>query len=325
MRRRDVIAALGATMVWPRPVRAQQPRLPVAGWLNGGAVETSTENTDAFRKGLAESGFVEGRNVAIEYRFANSEIHRLPELAADLVRHRVAVIVASSISAALAAQAATKTIPIVFRTGADPVQARLVASLNRPGGNVTGINDMSLELGAKRLGLLNVLVPQAKRIAVLVDPTSTVGEAYFKDAQTAATTIGKGVEVYHASTNDEIDAAFEAILQKLPDALMVSPDVVFSERRVQVVTLASRHGLPAIYTAREYPQVGGLMSYGANLPDASRLAGTYAGRILKGSKPAELPVMRATKFEFVINMQTAKSLGIDVPPNLLALADEAIE
>jgi putative tryptophan/tyrosine transport system substrate-binding protein len=303
MRRRDIIAALGTTIAWPRAVRAQQPRLPVAGWLNGGAVETSTENTDAFRKGLAEAGFVEGRTVAIEYRFANSEIQRLPELAADLVRRRVAVIVASSISAALAAQAATKTIPIVFRTGADPVQAQLVASLNRPGGNVTGINDMSLELGAKRLGLLNVLVPQAKRIAVLVDPSSTVGEAYFKDAQTAATTIGKGVEVYHASTNDEIDAAFETILQKRPDALMVSPDVVFSERRVQVVTLASRHGIPAIYTLRIFAQIGGLMSYGANLADASRLAGAYAGRILKGDKPGELPVMRATKFEFVINSQ----------------------
>jgi putative ABC transport system substrate-binding protein len=303
MRRRDIIAALGTTIAWPRAVRAQQPRLPVAGWLNGGAVETSTENTDAFRKGLAEAGFVEGRTVAIEYRFANSEIQRLPELAADLVRRRVAVIVASSISAALAAQAATKTIPIVFRTGADPVQAQLVASLNRPGGNVTGINDMSLELGAKRLGLLNVLVPQAKRIAVLVDPSSTVGEAYFKDAQTAATTIGKGVEVYHASTNDEIDAAFETILQKRPDALMVSPDVVFSERRVQVVTLASRHGIPAIYTERIFAQIGGLMSYGANLADASRLAGAYAGRILKGDKPGELPVMRATKFEFVINSQ----------------------
>jgi len=325
MRRRDIIAAVGASIAWPLAVRAQQQRLPVAGWLNGGAVETSTENTDAFRKGLAEAGFVEGRNVAIEYRFANSEIQRLPELAADLVRRRVAVIVASSISAALAAQAATKTIPIVFRTGADPVQARLVASLNRPGGNVTGINDMSLELGAKRLGLLNVLVPQGERIAVLVDPTSTVGEAYFKDAQTAAKTIGKRVEVYHASTNDEIDAAFEAILQKRPDALMVSPDVVFSERRVQVVTLASRHGLPAIYTAREFAQIGGLMSYGANLADASRLAGAYAGRILKGDKPAELPVMRATKFEFVINMQSAKALGIEVPPNLLALADEAVE
>jgi len=325
LRRRDFITLLGGAAACPLAARAQQAGMPVIGYLAGGTPDAGARITAAFRKALDEAGFFEGRSVTIEYRFANNEIDRLPELAADLVRRRVAVIVASSIDAARAAQAATTTIPIVFRTGSDPIEANLVASLNRPGGNVTGINDMGSVLGARRLGLLHEMLPRATRFAFLVDPNSTTADPYIEDARAAAAAIGSQIEVFGAGTNGEIDSAFAAILQKRLDALLVSSDVLFFTRRVQVVTLATRHAVPTIYSYREAAEIGGLMSYGTSLADASRLAGLYTARILKGEKPADLPVMRSTKFEFVINLQTARTLRIDVPPTLLATADEVIE
>ena len=326
MRRRDFITLLSGTVAaWPVAARTQQQAVPVVGYLSGGTPDAGARLIAAFRKALDEAGFVEGRSVTLEYRFANDEIGRLPELAADLVRRRVGVILASGVDAARAAQAATRTIPIVFRAGSDPIEANLVASLNRPGGNVTGINDMGAVLGAKRLGLLHDMLPRATRFAVLVDPNSTVADRYIEDARAAAAAIGLQIEVFDAGTNGEIDSAFAAILQKHNDALLVSSDVIFFTRRVQVVTLATRHAVPTLYSYREAAEIGGLMSYGTSLTDASRLAGFYTARILKGEKPADLPVMRSTKFEFVINLQTARTLRIDVPPTLLATADEVIE
>jgi putative tryptophan/tyrosine transport system substrate-binding protein len=280
----------------------------------------------AFRKGLSETGFVEGRNVAIEYRWAHDDFARLPELAADLVRRRVAVIAAPGSSpGGLAAKAATTTIPIVFSTGVDPVQAGLVASFNRPGGNVTGILSMSLELGPKRLGLLHELLPGAARFAMLIDPTSPNAESEVTDLQAAAATIGRQIEVFYAGTNRDIDTAFASLVQKRSDALWVAPNTLFINRRVQIVTLAARHAVPAAYPDRQITEVGGLMSYGSSQADIHRQVGIYTGRILKGEKPADLPVMQPTRFEFVINLQTARTLGIEVPPTLLALADEVIE
>jgi putative ABC transport system substrate-binding protein len=300
--------------------------MPVVGYLYSGAPETSTYLLAAFRKGLSETGYVEGRDVLIEYRFANNEDDRLPELAADLVRRRVAVIVTPGTpAAALAAKAATTAIPIVFRTGVDPVQLGLVQSFSRPGGNMTGVNTMAAELGAKQLGLLHELIPKAACFALLVNPTNPNTDSVVKDMQTAAAAIGRQIEILTASTKDDIDAAFAKLLEKRADALLVGAEGLFNNRRVQLVTLAARHAVPTIYAVSDFIEVGGLMSYGASPADQFRQAGVYTGRILKGEKPTDLPVLRATKFELVINLQTAKTLGIFVPPNLLAQADQVIE
>jgi putative ABC transport system substrate-binding protein len=324
MRRRELVTLLGvAAVAWPLAARAQQP---VVGYLYSGAPETSAYMVEAFRNGLSEQGFSEGRNVAIEYRWANHEPERLPELAADLVRRRVAVIVAPGTSAGvLAAKAATTTIPIVFRTGGDPIELGLVASLNRPGGNVTGVNAMSLETVAKRLGLLHDLLPRAARFAVLFNPNDPNAGQYLKDLQGAAAAIGRQVEFFGASNIREIDVAFAGLAQKRPDALLVVSQGLLNNRRVQIVTQATRHGLPAIYPNREFAEIGGLMSYGASGTDQFRLTGVYTARVLKGEKPADMPVLRASKFDLVINLQTAKVLGIEIPTSLLAAADEVIE
>jgi putative tryptophan/tyrosine transport system substrate-binding protein len=328
MRRREFIALVGSTAAaWPLAAHAQQPsQLPIIGFLSPASSEVYTERLRAFRSGLKEAGYVEGENVAIEYRWAENQIDRLPELAADLVRRQVAVIATpGSTPAALAAKAATSTIPIVFTSGGDPVALGLVASLNRPGGNATGISDMGGELAAKQLGFLHELLPTATHFAMLAHPNNPIPELMFRDAQAAAAAIGGQFEVLTASTNREIDEAFAMFMQAQVDACLVSPDVFLSSRRVRIVMLAAHYKLPAIYYQRDFPEVGGLMSYGINPVDRERLVGAYVGRILKGEKPADLPVQRSTKFEFVINLQTAKLLGLNVPPTLLALADEVIE
>ena len=330
--RRELLAALGgaATMssnLWPRAARAQQPAMPVIGFLHAGSPEANARFAAGFRKGLGETGYVEGRDVAIEYRWAHGESDRLPELAADLVRRGVAVIAApGSIAAALTTKAATTTIPIVFMTGADPVQTGLVASLNRPGGNVTGIAGMNVELTAKQLGLLHELLPGAARIAVLVNSNDLSNELVIRrDVQAAAAAIGRQVEFLTTTSARDIGPAFTTLVQNRAGALLIGPDALFTNRRVQLATLAARHALPTIYHIREFPEVGGLMSYGPNFMDLYREAGIYTGKILKGQNPAELPILQATKFEFVINLQTAAALGLEVPPKLLALADEVIE
>jgi putative ABC transport system substrate-binding protein len=330
MKRRELIAMLGGAAVapsflWPLTARAQQP-MPVIGYLEAGAPESSARLVAAFRKGLDETGHVEGRNVAIEFRWAQNDYERLPELATDLLRRGVAVIVTPvSIVAALAAKAATATIPIVFATGADPIRVGLVASLNRPGGNVTGVSFMNLELGAKRLEILNELLPGAARFAVLVNPRNPTSESFMTDVRAAASALGRQIETLFADTELEIDAAFATLVQKRADALVVSPDSLFLSRRAQLATLAARHKVPAIYPGGEYVAAGGLIGYGASFTDAIRQAGVYTGRILKGAKPNDLPVVQPTKFELVINLKTAKALGIAVPRPLIALADEVIE
>jgi ABC-type uncharacterized transport system substrate-binding protein len=323
--RREFITLLGGAAVsLPLAARAQQP-MPVIGFLHNGMPDQSTHLVAAFRKGLSEAGYVEGRNVAIEYRWAQNELDRLTELAADLVRSRVAVIATGTTNATLAAKAATTTIPIVFQAAVDPVQAGLVVSLNRPGGNVTGVNSMSGELGAKRLGLLHELVPGAKRFAYLSTTTSPAKESAFTNAQAVALALGLQIEILYADTNDEIDTAFESLVQKRIDALLVSESPRFQQRRVQVAALATHHRVPAVYADREIAVAGGLMSYGPNLADSIRQSGIYVGRILKGEKPADLPVIRAVSFELVINLHTAKLLRLTFPPDLLAIADEVIE
>ena len=300
--------------------------MPVVGFVYPGVPELSTGIVAAFRKGLNEAGFIEGRNVTVEFRFAYNDNARLPELAADLAQRRVAVIATpGSTPSALAAKAATATIPIVFGIGPDPVEIGLVASLNRPGGNITGVSSMNAELGAKRLGLLHELLPTAVRFAVLVNPNNRNAEALTRDAQATASALSRQVEVLPASNTREIDAAFVSLLQKRADALLVSPDPLFDSRRVQLVTLATHHRLPTIYSFRENVEIGGLMSYGSSAAERDRQVGIYTGRILKGEKAAELPVIRAAKFEFVINLQTAKVLGLNVPQALLATAVEVIE
>ena len=325
--RRELLAALGgAAATWPLAARAQQPAMPVIGFLHTASPDGNAGRVRAFREGLKEAGFVEGESVAVEYRWAEYQLDRLPALADELVRRPVAVIVApAGPPVAFAAKAATKTIPIGFIVAEDPVKLGLVASLNRPGGNLTGINFLNAELAAKRLGLLRELVPGAVRIAVLVDPTSTTTESTLRDVRAASRAMGLQIQVLNASTSREIDAIFESFVRARPDALFPAVSAFFVDRRVQLALQAMLHRLPGIFPAREHVDAGGLMSYGASLTDAYRQVGVYTGRILKGAKPADLPVVQSSKFELVINHQTARMLGITVPPTLLATADEVIE
>ena len=325
MRRREFIAGLGATAAWPAVSRAQQPDTPVVGFLLAGSPEGNGDRVAALLQGMSEAGFVEGRNVTVEYRWTYGDAARGSELAADLVNRRVAVIAAFTAAQALRAKAATATIPIVFVAYADAVQVGLVTSLSRPGGNVTGINSMQAELGAKRLELLHQLRPQAHRFGVLVNPLVPAFESDIAFAQAAAKAMGLSLEVLTATTNREIDAAFARAVEQRVDAMAIARSQLFLDRRIQLTTLTIRHALPAIFYERGFPEVGGLMSYASRPTDQYRQAGIYVGRILKGEKPADLPVVQPTKFELVINMQTARLLGIEVPPALLAVADEVIE
>jgi len=323
--RREFIAGLGGAAAWPLAVRAQQPAAPVIGFLGSPSSDAYANIVAAFRAGLGEAGYVEGQNVAIEYRWALNESSRLSELAADLVRRQVSAIAAIGALAALAVRAATATIPIVFTTEIDPVETGLVASLNQPGSNVTGISGMGVELVGKQLGLLHELMPGARRFAVLVNPINKNAEPIVINLKAAASAFAVQLEVLNATTNREIDTAFATLVQNRLDAVIVPSVPLFVSRRVQLATLATHYALPAIFTGREYAEAGGLMSYAASRTDEARQAGIYTGRVLKGEKPADLPVMRAVKFEFIINLQTARTLNIDIPAKLLAIADEVIE
>ena len=328
MKRRAFLTLLGgAAAAWPLVTHAQQPAMPVIGFLSVTSAGEQPHLLAAFRQGLSEVGYVEGQNVLIEYRWAEGQYNRLPELAGDLIRRHVSVIVTSaSIPAALAAKAATKAIPIVFGVGDDPVKLGLVASLSRPDSNATGINFFASELTAKRLGLLRELLPKAVRIGALVNPSNVdTAERAVKDVKAAAPAIGLQIQVLNASTSDEIDAAFATLVSERADALLVAADAFFNGRRVQIAISAARHLIPTIYSVRDYAEAGGLISYGTDVPDAVRQQGVYAGRILKGTKPADLPVVQSTKFELVINLRTAKTFGVEVPSSLLARADEVIE
>jgi putative ABC transport system substrate-binding protein len=314
----------GAAAAWPLAARAQQPAMPVVGFLDAGSAAERTQQVAAFRKGLAEGGYQEGQNVALEFRWAEGQYSRFAELAADLVRRRVSVIaIPGSGTGALAAKTATTTIPLVFGAGGDPVKEGLVASLSRPGGNATGVNFFTVELVAKRMQILREVVPAAKQIAVLVNPTDPEGYQTLRDVEAAAS--GQQILVHEVATGRDIDAAFARMAGEKTDALFVAPGTFFNTRRVQLTVLAARHALPAIYPVRAYPEAGGLISYGTDILDAFRQVGVYTARILKGAKPADLPVLQSTKFELVINLNTARALGLDVPPTLIARADEVIE
>jgi putative ABC transport system substrate-binding protein len=329
VRRRDFILGLGGAAafspIWPMAAHTQA-RTPVIGFLNNQSPDTNADRLRAFRQGLKDTGYVEGENVTIEYRWAENQPDRMPMLATELVHRQVALIVTTIGTApALVAKSATATIPIVFAVGGDPVRLGLVANLARPGGNLTGINYFNSELVAKRLELLREMVPAATRVAVLVYPTGPTAETTMRDAEPAARAMGLQVQIFRAGTSREIDAAFAAMVQERSDAVYVGNETFFNSRRVQLVHQATLHKLPTAYSQRQYPEVGGLMSYGTNVTNAFRQVGVYAGRILRGAKPADLPVVQATKFELVINAQTARMLGLAVPPTLLATADEVIE
>ena len=327
MRRREFITLLGASAAtWPLAARAQQRSQPLIGFLDTRSPDELADRLRAFREGLKEAGYVEGENVTILYRWADNKIDRMPALAADLVRRRVAALVAPTTAAALTAKAASNTIPTIFSVGSDPVALGLVSSLNRPGGNATGVNSFLNELVEKRLELLREFVPNANYVAVLVNPTNVaLAETMRRDAEAAAGPLALRIKLFNAATGDEIHAAFEQIALERPDALFLGSDPFFLPRRVQLATLATRHGLPTSFSARYGPEVGGLMSYGTNINDSMHQVGIYTGRVLKGEKPAGLPIVQATRFELVINLSTAKALGLKVPANLLAIADEVIE
>jgi putative tryptophan/tyrosine transport system substrate-binding protein len=327
VRRRDFIALIGgASLTWPLSARAQQSAMPVVGFLGGGSLDTDADRVRALRQGLSEAGYVEGRNVTIEYRGAEGQYERLPALAADLVRRQVDVIAAyGGTASVLAAKAATSSIPIAFMTAADPVKFGFVASLNRPGGNLTGVTILSVEVGAKLFELLHELAPRATVVALLVNPTSPLTETLSTNAQAAARALGLELHVLNASTERDFDTIFATWVQLRAGALVIGPDPFFTNSSAQLAALALRHVVPAIHEAREFAEAGGLVSYGPRISDAWRVAGVYAGRILKGEKPADLPVQQVTKVELIINLKTAKTLGIDIPPSLLARADEVIE
>jgi len=326
--RRAFISLIGgAAVAWPLAAGAQQPAMPIVGLVGPRSPEESTRLGAAFRKALNETGYIEAQNVMVEYHWLEGKYDRLPALMADLVRRRVAVIATPAFTAAApVVKAATTTIPIVFGVAEDPVKLGLVASFARPGGNATGINFLVSEVAAKRLGLLHDLVPKAVRIAVLINPANApTAETTLRETSEAAHGLGLQIQILNASTSREIEAAFATLVRERPDALFIAPDGFFTSRRVQFATLAAHHRVPAAYFSREFVEVGGLMSYGSDISDVYRQVGVYTGQILKGAKPADLPVVQSTKFEFVINMQTAKALGLEVPPQLLASADEVIE
>ena len=327
MRRREFITLIGgAAASWPLAAQAQQPAMPVVGFIRDGSADKSTRFVAAFRKGLSETGYVEGQNVKVEYHWLEGHYDRLPALLADLIRRKVAVIATPGNVPSIAAKAATATIPIVFGAGEDAVKLGLVASLNRPGGNATGINFLSGEAVTKQLGLLHELVPKAVRVAVLVNPANTrTAESYLREVQEAAPTLGLELRTLNASTVGEIDAAFATLARERPDALFVTGDAFFVSRRGQLVTLAAHDRIPAAYSSRDYAAAGGLMSYGTDLADMFHQVGVYTGNILRGAKPADLPVLQTTKFEFVINRTTAKALGLTIPAGVLSIADEVIE
>jgi putative ABC transport system substrate-binding protein len=327
MKRRSFITLIGGAAAWPLAARAQQPALPVIGFLDSRSPDALTDRLRGFRQGLKDAGYVEGENVIILYRWAENQLDRLPPLGAELVRRQVAVIATTGGTAVvLAAKAVTTAIPIVFLAAEDPVKLGLVASLSRPGGNLTGVNFFNTELAGKMLELLRELVPTATRVAVLINPaTVTTTETVLRDAEAAAGAMGLQIQAVRASTSREIDAAFATFVRERPDALFVAGDPFFNARRLQLAQLAGRHGLPAIYSGREFAEVGGLMTYGSDITHAYRQMGVYVGRILKGAKPADLPVVQATKFELVINHQTARMIGLTVPDKLLVAADEVIE